>query len=521
MSDQQVVYQMSLKDHLTRGVEGANAAVNKLESSLGGVGKILGSLGVAFGIFEGIKFLREGVEEAEKFHQAEAQLQNTMQNMGTYSKEAMEGMVDNAVTLSQAIKFSRSEIIGLQSQLSLVGNIGEDVMQRMTVTAANMATKFHMGLDEAGNMLAKGVNDPMMARRLGMLLKIDPAKLAYVKELAKDGKEAEARLELVSLAEEKVQGAALAAFNADPLARFNKIMGSVKLTIGEAAIALLKQLTPALEWMANALKNTIAFLKEHWQLIKNITIAIGSAWVAMKLFAGSQIIIAAISFAMQGLAASAMGATSGMAAFTAALDVNPIFLAATAIGAVVFAMKAFNDETERNQLNMSRIAGEQEDGMIEKTKQFYVKQGLTEEEAMKKAKERRKAVLRSQIDDINDQMKHIPTMSAAGLAGALDPLVKKRQELEAHLGAVDKSGGLIPYKGAKSAAASSVTPPKEPKTKATGSKSVTINVTIKELIHDYTNVINNKMELGNKIKEHVVAALTGAVNDFQVVAGNS
>jgi hypothetical protein len=59
----------------------------------------------------------------------------------------------------------------------------------------------------------------------------------------------------------------------------------------------------------------------------------------------------------------------------------------------------------------------------------------------------------------------------------------------------------------------------EPKTKATGSKSVTINVKINDLIGTYNSNVTNLKESSEKVREIIVQVLSGAVNDFQIVAG--
>lgn len=56
------------------------------------------------------------------------------------------------------------------------------------------------------------------------------------------------------------------------------------------------------------------------------------------------------------------------------------------------------------------------------------------------------------------------------------------------------------------------------RSQATGSKSVTINVSIKDLIGTNNMNITNVKESINKIQDMVVGALTGAVNDFQLIA---
>jgi|SRR6185437_4404435 len=60
---------------------------------------------------------------------------------------------------------------------------------------------------------------------------------------------------------------------------------------------------------------------------------------------------------------------------------------------------------------------------------------------------------------------------------------------------------------------------KEAKTKATGAKVTTINVTIQKLGETHLNVTNIKEGMA-KIREAVVATLTSAVDDFQIVASH-
>jgi len=215
-----VEYIMNLKDNLSPAIEGATSHVKKMESAFGDLGEkanhIVEAMGISFAVFKGFETIKEGIEKVEEFHKAEAALSNTMKNMGTYSEESFEKIVKGAAGLSQKVGFSKAQFIGLQSQLQLVGNIGENEMNRLQKVSADYATKFGMDLESAGNTLAKAINNPELARRLGMQLKIDPAVMEHVQKLAKSGKEAEARMELLSIAEQKVGGAAEAAFNADP-----------------------------------------------------------------------------------------------------------------------------------------------------------------------------------------------------------------------------------------------------------------------------------------------------------------
>jgi hypothetical protein len=257
-------YILNLKDQMSanlakvqHGAVGAKNALTELSEkvhgfSLGGLTNILGAAGIGFGIFTFVQNVEQGIEKAHALHEAEAQLANTMQNMGTYSEEAFEKTVSGAKSMAKNILFSSAEVIGLQSQLRMVGNIGEDEMQRMTMASADMATKFKTSIEDAGNAIAKAVNNPEMLRRLGMQLKIDPAVQEHLQNLAKHGKEAQARMELLTIVEQKVGGAAKAAFDADPMARYNKQIGSLKMKLGEMAIAVQVAVMPFLVKLGEA-----------------------------------------------------------------------------------------------------------------------------------------------------------------------------------------------------------------------------------------------------------------------------
>ena len=62
----------------------------------------------------------------------------------------------------------------------------------------------------------------------------------------------------------------------------------------------------------------------------------------------------------------------------------------------------------------------------------------------------------------------------------------------------------------------------DPKTKATGQKNVNIHIAINGgLIHGDFKIVTNKLGEGlGKVKDMVAEALTGAINDSQIVASN-
>lgn len=499
---EQVEYELSLKDMLTGKVEGANTAVNKLEGSMHSLGERVLHVGEAFGIsfalFKGIEFIHEGIEAFEKLHQAESQLENTMQNMGKYTEESFEKSVKGAGDLASHIKYTQSEIIELQSQLGLVGSIGEDEMGRLIKVSADLSTKMGIGLNEAGNLLAKAINAPEMARRLGMALKIDPAIMNHVQQLAKSGHEAAARMELLAIAESKVGGAAQAAFDADPLARFNKLMNSIKLEMGGLATSLLRSIVPAIEWIAQKFKEIAGFIKEHKDGIIEFIELVAE-------FAAPLVVITALTYAWNVALGFLATALEGVAFVMDLILANPI---AAAIGvvtvAVIYAYKHFA---------VFR-------GVIFAVWEVLKEFGTTVSEIFKGLYTTLQGVFHFNLTEIKSGLGEIVSavetnafrigMAAKkGYEEGIADFNKSQAELAAPKDNTKKNkpqnqfGTLIKdeTKGAK------------------GTKNINITVNIGNLIKDFSISTQNIIESAAKVKEMVAEALISATNDSQIIAG--
>ena len=244
---------------------------------------VLGSIGIATGMFAVGQMVHSGIEKAHMRHEAEAGLANTMQNMGNYSEEGFEKAIKGAKELASKVNFSSTEFIQLQSQIRLVGSVGEKEMARMSKSAADMASKFGMGLLESGEMIAKSVNNPEMLRLLARKLKIGLGTQQHLQGLAKSGHESQARSELLDIIENKIGGDAEAKFNANPLAKYTKRVGEMQIALGNAAIEIQATLAPALEWLAsqfvkvaNFIKDAVHWLKEHKKFTEILAVAVGA-----------------------------------------------------------------------------------------------------------------------------------------------------------------------------------------------------------------------------------------------------
>ena len=513
-----VEYFLNLKDNLSPGIKNATEQVKHLEGALSeaksmaaGIGT---ALGIGFAIFEGVKFAKEGLEKVHELHKAEAALKNTMENMGTYSTEAFEKTVEAAKNLSSGILFSRTQVIELQSQLGLVGTIGEDEMSRLTAVSADMATKFGMGLSEAGNMLAKAVNNPEMARRLGMTLKIDPVVMDHIQKLAKAGKEAEARMELLAIAEGKVGGAAKAAFDVNPMNRFNKIMGSMQISIGGLVNDLLEALAPALITIAESMRDVVGFIKEHIEAIS----ILGGVYLSYKATVLGLIGVHKTLLFWQGLSKAAVelkiiwdmysigvlnGLTAAQWALNTAMAANPVGLivaGVVALGAVVY-------ELIQHFGGVKNMFGAVWD---------FMKEGIWVLVRWWQALgEVIWGVLTLDIDTFKQGLSDI----VSNVKTTAQDVANIWNNQDAHDG--KKSKSLIPSKpgdaGKPGAVGETIA---TPKTKAEGQKTINIHIAYNAplMTGGFTVSTNHFHEGLDQLKEKVSAILVGATHDSLMVA---
>lgn len=521
-----VEYVLSLRDQMSGSVDSANTHVNKLESSLKSAGSMLATLGVGFAVFKGAEFIHEGVEAFHALEQSMAKVEANLKSTGEAAGLGMKDITDMAKSLSSQVQFSRSEVMDMQSQLLTFPSITKEVFERSMGMVTDIAKQTNHGLSETAIMFGKAFNDP--AKGLQKLMRygvmFTDQQKDMIKQLQESGHLIQAQQAMLdAIATSGYEGVAKAMAQADPLFQYNKIMGGIKITVGEAATSLLTELTPALESFANTLKQSILFLKEHWDLIKKLTISLGAAFLAMKAFTIVPPLFLAISDAIRVAAASGT-------IFTAVMDsaLGPVGLLVLAIGGLVYAYQSVG---EAKALSEKEKATDKEKAINDITKKndenvaFYEKT-MDHKDAMIAAKN-------FQVKDLNDKIssgwdkltsdKYKGQDASSNQSDEYKQLVKEQNILAFKLDATKEyTGPSSQIKGAKPKTMASVEPADktkaDTKSKATGSKSVTINVSIKDLIGVQNINTTNLKEGAGKIKDLVVSVLTGAVNDFQVVA---
>jgi hypothetical protein len=156
----------------------------------------------------------------------------------------------------------------------------------------------------------------------------------------------------------------------------------------------------------------------------------------------------------------------------------------------------------------------------EATIKYYNKTETDLQDAYNKAKiKKEKAVFREEYNYQSDQM--------AELTNQMGILRQRKLNYE-ESGKKDFKSVINPTGGATAKDLGTATKTDSKKTRAvgtnatrsqaTGSKAITINVSIKDLIGTNNMNITNIKDGANKLQDMVVGALTGAVNDFQLIA---
>jgi len=503
MSDRVVQYELSLKDGLSPKVDEVTGHVNRLEHGLHSVRErgmeMLTALGVGFAIFKGIEFVHEGVEAMHQLEQSVAQVEAGLKSTKNAAGLTFEDVEKSAKSLAKELPYSRAAILDMQAQLLTFPAITKHSFNEASEAVLDMASRTHRGANEIAIMLGKALQDPehgiTAMRRVGV--NFNDTQTAIIKKMVETGHTAQAQSAILKELSLEFGGSAKAAAEADPLFKFNKLMGSIKMEVGEVAMKLLHELTPALEAIANGFKATFEWMKEHKDLLKAIAIGVGvaaAAWVIYEVVTNASTIATNIF-------------TAAQAALNAVMAASPITWIIIGLGVLVTAVVyCYNHFAKFRAVlwgvwetikEFGRLVGDVFMGVgkviagVLTLKPSLVTEGFHQT-----------------LDAISNAGNRLGSAFKKGYDDGMADFTKEQKDKES----------LIPKKVAIGAAAATGTTAKEPKTKATGSKSVTINVSIKDLIGVQNINTTNLKEGAAKIKDLVVQALSGAVNDFQIVA---
>jgi len=520
-----VEYVLGVRDNLSAGVDNAKNHVNQLESAVGGVKSALGALGVAFGVFEIATFIKEGVEKYHELEMATAKVEANLRSTKGVAGLGMDELGGFAKDLSSKIQNSRAEVIDMQSQLLTFPAISKDVFQQSMGLVADLSKQTGHGLSETAIMYGKALNSPIdgLAKMSRYGVVFTASEKEKISHLQASGHLIEAQKAMMdAIAHSGYAGVAEAMFNADPIARFNKMIGSAKVEVGEYATEILKKIMPALISMAQAIKDVVKFIAEHATalgILVGIYVTYKAATLAAMTIEQSYVAIKAVSAAWtiamttyEYTRALGLGVlTSAQYALNTAMELNPIGLVIAGIAALVAivyelyqhfdsvrivldstwgAIKAFG----ANFVDLFTGLGHLVEGLFNPAKMV---QGMAE--------------VAKAVGNIKEGF----NAGGEGAKGYLmygsdaDKAIGKSLTDQAELGEGTKVKNPLLDQVAT------------PKTKAEGQKTINIHVAYNApLIQGFTISTTNVKEGFDELKTKVTAILTGATHDSVMVADN-
>jgi len=495
-----VEYILSLKNsQFNKGLGDSEGHINKLETSLASVrNAALGFIGA----FASVEFLKGSIEMYNESAQASAQLDATLRstaNAANLNREALDAQAD---ALMKTSLYDDDAITASQSLLATFTKVKDTIYMDAIPAIVDMSTK--MGGDLQGTTLqvGKALNDPIKGiaalSRAGVSFTEEQKKT--IKSMVAMNDVAGAQKLILQELQTEFGGSALAAsqVGTGPMVVLQHIFEGVREEIGGMVMALIIDLKPALETIVKALSDGVKWVKEH----KEGIMAAGKAALILGggLFALTQIIIplgtalSTVTFTAEGFGI-AMGAALG-----------PIGLTIAAITTLIGLYGALEQaQADREKRNAENIQQGNKALLIHDTN-TYEKEWKNSKEGLDTFYNKKMALVKSKESEIaewnrsHDASQWKDYESTTRARAALDEL-KTRSKTDS---ALKKGGGVKP-------------PATDKLEKATGQKAVTINVSINDLIHDFTIQTTNITESAQKVKEMVTNALLDAINNSQMI----
>ena len=98
---------------LSGKLQSMNQNAGLLNSTMSGLSKIMGTLGVGFAVFKGLEFVKGGLEKVHELKQATAQVQAVLTSTNQMAGLSMKQLEESAKSLSanKSVAFLKSRIV--------------------------------------------------------------------------------------------------------------------------------------------------------------------------------------------------------------------------------------------------------------------------------------------------------------------------------------------------------------------------------------------------------------------------
>jgi hypothetical protein len=531
-----VEYILGLKsDGFQSGINGAIGSTRALDSAFDKVKTT--ALGF-FGAYEGLAFINKSVDMFNESAQASAQLDATLRSTANAANLNRDALDKQSEALMKKSLFDDDAITSSQSLLATFTKVKDTIYMDAIPAIVDMSTK--MGGDLQGTTLqvGKALNDPIKGiaalSRAGV--SFTESQKATIKSMVAMNDVAGAQKLILQELQTEFGGSALAAsqVGTGPMVVLQHIFEGVREEIGGMVMALIIDLKPALESMIQGLSSAVHWVKENGSTIKALVYGFGVFRVAMitvvPLIEGFTI------------ATTAMAVAEGSAAIATTALLGPLGLVAIAIGALAAAYVYLSDSADRAKKAQKEQADSQkkeEQSGLEASYNYLKEHGVKTENLRKQISE--KAIIQADLDikEAKDKQAALAKLQAparnpykesgdvavesfwanktAAEKQAAQDLMNAEARKQAAIDFNSRALGKAGKAGAGLGAASGATPPKTDK--ATGSKSVTINMQINDIVKEFTINTTNIKEGANRVKDIITDALLNSINSSLHTAG--
>jgi tape measure domain-containing protein len=567
MGDTNVRYTLSLNDLLTGKLGHASSEATRLDATMGNLQNTINRVGAAFGVALGVQGIRNA---ATAIIDAGTTVENAQTGLTTLLKDANSAkqVIGNTMTDAEKTPFAFEGLLAANKALISAKVSAADA--RGTVLDLGNAIAATGGGDVE---LQRMVVNLQQIKNTGKATALDIKQFAYaginVYQLLADAtgkpiaavKDMEVSYDLLTYALKKAHAeGGLYANGLENMAGNTSVqISNLGDSLFKLKVRMFDDLKPALTELLEAGQDAIKWLGSAWEWTKRnkdmiFALAKGVLWgvaafKAYKLVLQGAVLWTKIQYASITLLGDGfLTASAGTKFFTGSLQLmktailtSPIAPFAIAVGALAAAFYLFSGDADKatSSLDNFNVSLMKTDFYVDKVQEKLSKGIYTDKTAMIDSMNAQD--LQKYRDDAVAREKEIGDKIAANDA-AMTSLIKKGPNANnlARIDELEDANKILAFnlqalkQSREKADQRLKTMPKADITnkfagdtalkqtsKVTGNRSVTINIHIEELVHELNIKTTTFKESPGKMAELVTQTLMGAVNDSQIVAGQS
>lgn len=515
MSNQNVQYTLSLKDMLTNKLKDADTAAKRFEGTMTGLQSKVGSLGAAIGATFGVAAV---TAFANNMIQSGAKVENALTGLTTLLKDQAAAQQVINTTMEDATKtpFAFEGLLAANKALISAGVSATDARTDV-LNLANAIAATGGGDDELGRMVV----NLQQIKNTGKATALDIKQFAYagvnIYKLLADAtglpiektKDMEVSYDMLTYALRRAgeEGGAYANGLANMANNTSVRISNLGDSVFQLSVQMFNDLKPAVDFVITGLQNFIQTLRQGWEwMVRN---------KEMLQQVATVVLYGAAAYGVYWTVTTGVTTAIGIMR-TAVLALNAAMMA-NPIGFVIGALVALGTAIVVAYNKVSWFRGA-----------IWATWNVLKEGA---------SIISDVFDGLRKTIEGVLTFDPKLIASGVEQVIGTVRDTATRIGRAAKDGyeaGVADL--AKGQAKTTASPVVAATTKAVkaggmpamdtqsetkkaqGSKAVTINVKIENLVRDFQIKTTNIQEGAGKVKEMITQTMLAALNDSQLIA---